>query len=276
MGNEMVIATSADKGYEQHTSVMLASLFANTRNTRFRIFLLCSEYSSAQLRLIKFAKRKGHFLELIRLNEDSMQSFKVTEHISLATYYRLFIPNVIPKNIKKLLYLDSDMVILGDLNPLWKMNIDNYLGAAREMPGKFDRFASLELMSDHAYFNAGVILLNLEKIRQMPFTEIAIEYMNRKYSEIQWWDQDVLNYVMQGKIKLLDDFWHTLSTEPLGNMKINILHYAGSIKPWRFAQHNKRDKYYFRYLAYTPWWYRIFTNRSYLSIFIASLKFWNS
>jgi lipopolysaccharide biosynthesis glycosyltransferase len=201
-----------------------------------------------------------------------MQSFKVTDHISLATYYRLFIPEIIPKDVEKLLYLDSDMVILGDLNPLWEMNIDSFLGAARKVPEVFDRYDSLEIVSSHPYFYAGVMLWNLRKIRQIPFTELSVAYLSRKHAEILWWDMDVLNYMMQGKIKLLDDFWHILSTEASdNNMKINILHYAGSTKPWRFAQHNNRDKFYFQYLAHTPWRYKIFTNRSYLSLYITSL-----
>jgi lipopolysaccharide biosynthesis glycosyltransferase len=268
--DEINIVTAADSGYEQHTAVMLSSLFANTKNMSFRIFLLCSEINNDQKKLKHFVEKKGSKIEFIRLKKETMRSFKVSHHVSLATYYRLFIPEVLPKDIEKVLYLDSDMVILGNIAPLWEIDLEDYYGAARKTED-FDRYASLEIKETHPYFNAGVMLWNLQKIRETPFTETAIDYLNKKHSEILWWDQDVLNYMFQQKIKLIDSSWNTFTNEPSQKNKINILHFAGSVKPWTYAQKNGLDKYYFKYLGRTPWRYKLFTNRSYLSLFLSAL-----
>lgn len=271
--HEIVIVTAADKGYEQHSAAMFASLFCNNNSgARFKIFLLSSAPNPEQIKLQRFVRNSGHTLELLRLDESIMKSFKITHHVSLATYYRLFIPNLLPKETDKILYLDSDMIILDDISPLWALNLENCYGAARRVPEKeFDRFDILEIERNHPYFYAGVLLWNLKEIRKINFTERAIEYLHRKKNDIEWWDMDVLNYMMQNRIKLFEKNWHIIAWEDIPLSEIKILHFAGSTKPWTYPQKYEFDKEYFRYLWKTPWKKKFFRNRYYLSYKLKSL-----
>lgn len=266
------IVAATDKGYEQHTAVMLASLFANNKSNQFIVHLLHSDKSAGIGKLAKFINRKKHGCELYEIKEASLSGFKISHHISLATYFRLLIPELIPATIGKILYLDSDMVVLSNIDELWCTDVQNH--AAAGVKDHFDRYEQLGISHGYEYFNAGVMVWNLESIRKTDFTAEAIKYLHEKYDDILYWDQDIINYLLQGKVKKINKTWNVFPTDNLKEKKsARIVHYAGSVKPWNYPQDNSFDKYYFRYLLRTPWFLRCFFNRSYLSFSIPEIIF---
>lgn len=254
------IVAATDKGYEQHTAVMLASLFANNKSNQFIIHLLHSDKSVEIGKLTKFIRRKKHDYELYEIKEASLSGFKISHHISLATYFRLLIPELIPVTIEKILYLDSDMVILSNIDELWHTDIQNY--AAAGVKDHFDRYEQLGISQEYEYFNAGVMVWNLESIRKMDFTAKAIKYLHEQYDHVLYWDQDIINYLLQGKVKKINKTWNVFPTDDLKEKRsAKIVHYAGSVKPWNYPQDNSFDKYYFKYLMKTSWFLKCLTNR---------------
>lgn len=264
------IVAATDKGYEQHTAVMLASLFANNKSNQFIVHLLHSDQSAGIGKLTKFINRKKHGCELYEIKEASLSGFKISHHISLATYFRLLIPELIPATIGKILYLDSDMVVLSNIDELWCTDFEGH--AAAGVKDHFDRYEQLGISYGYEYFNAGVMVWNLASLRKINFTANAIKYLDEKYDDILYWDQDVINYLLQGKVKGIDKIWNVFPADDFQKKElVKIFHYAGSVKPWNYPQHNGFDKYYFRYLFKTPWFLKCLINRSYLFFLFSKL-----
>lgn len=256
------IVAATDKGYEQHTAVMLASLFSNNPGKEFVIHLLHSEKSDELPKLLKFIKAHKYEYRTYPIKEESLSGFKLSHHMSLATYFRLLIPDLLPPDVEKVLYLDSDLVVLADIAEFWNTDISAWALAGRT--DHFDRHEELGIAREFEYFNAGVMLWNLQLIRQLNFITDARDYLTRKFDQILFWDQDIINYLLQGRIKKIENKWNIFPADHEVEKKgIKIYHYAGSIKPWNYPQNNGFDKFYFRYLLKTPWFLTCFGNRQY-------------
>lgn len=182
-------------------------------------------------------------------------------HIGVASLYRLLIPRVC-KNFKKVLYLDSDIVVCGDISELYNVNIDNMLLAAvhdADYCGEYNGgnpivkklcLEKLKLKNPYNYFNAGVLLINTVTFNHSFEANYLIEMAQG--GNYIFMDQDVLNIACQGKVKFLDFRWNVLhdcfgirvsqmiSKAPMHLSKLyfesrknpKIVHYAGGEKPW--------------------------------------------
>jgi len=166
-------------------------------------------------------------------------------------YSRLIIPHLVPKTIKKILYLDCDILVRGNILELWNIDIgDNVVGAANDpIIRRFDHpyhgvFANLNevtkkelnLKGDSPYFNSGVLLINVERWILEGITEKVIE-ISLKYSGFRYWDQWGLNIVLKDKWFDLGVEWNCpprLAQEVPKRECENpsIIHYVGDIKPF--------------------------------------------
>ena len=268
---DIVVAT--DKGYEQHTAVMLASLFANNAGNSFTIHILHSERSTELRRLTKFIKNHNQQYATYEIKEQLFSGFKLSHHISLATYFRLLIPDLLPKDVQKILYLDSDLVVLGDIVELWTTDISLYALAGRA--DYFERYDELGIAKEFEYFNAGVMLWNLRVIREINFIVDARDYLEKKFDQILYWDQDIINYLLQGRIKKIEKKWNVFLSDTTEDKKHpNIFHYVGSVKPWNYFHNNGFDNFYFRYLLQTPWFLKYFNRQYFFAFFLRERSYY--
>lgn len=122
-----------------------------------------------------------------------------------ATYYRLWLAEMLPKEIEKVLYLDGDVIIRHDLLPLWNTDIEDYAVAAVSdfSEGMIDIYNRLHYPCHLGYFNAGVLLVNLEYWRDHAVLDEFLCFMKKYPERIHWHDQDVLNFVFCEKKKKL-------------------------------------------------------------------------
>ncbi|MBP5345479.1 MAG: glycosyltransferase family 8 protein [Bacteroidales bacterium] len=188
-------------------------------------------------------------------------------HVSIATYYRLFITEVLPKDIHRILYLDGDMIVRHSLSDLWNMDIECYpLGAVHDMAEPLNA-ARLGLSS---YFNAGMLLINLDYWRDNHCLESFLAYIGENEEKILLHDQDVLNGVFASLVKWLPLTYNFQNGfilaqphkqyNPLLQSEIDdckndpaIIHYTVYNKPWNVACfHPFRDEWR-RYQMQTPW-----------------------
>lgn len=136
---------------------------------------------------------------------------------SYATYLRLLIPSLLDKNIDKCLYLDCDMICMGDLRELFYLDISKYAAAA--VPARFGLDSSMRFKSKtgaisltlnfdiyNCYFNAGLILINLDYWRTNDIPNQCIKVLSQYVCNLP--DQDALNIVLQNKIKYLPIYWN--------------------------------------------------------------------
>lgn len=182
-----------------------------------------------------------------------------TKQFTVGTLLRLQLPELL-QNIDKILYLDCDMVVLTDISSLWKINIEEYYLAACidtgfENLGKITkRYWQKRGIPINNYFNAGIMMLNLKKLRESSFSTKAFEYMDT-HRDIRLLDQDVLNWFCQSNYLRLDERYNVFSqrSDVQSYLKDCILHYSsGSTKPWNVYS-GPVDEYYWDYLIRTPW-----------------------
>jgi lipopolysaccharide biosynthesis glycosyltransferase len=175
------------------------------------------------------------------------QGLMAKGHISKAAYVRFEIP-VLLKDIKRVIYLDADLIVNDSLEELWNFDISDYMVAAVENPF-FTRHDSLWMDKDAKYFNSGVMLLNLDVIRSKRLMEKSLEHKKRPDNQDVFHDQDALNAIINGKWKMLPLKFnlqtiylrkarelHQIKDEILSAYKKpTIIHYSSGAKPWEFA-----------------------------------------
>ncbi len=204
--------------------------------------------------------------------EDLLSCFaikKFGKRISMATYYRCMFSAILPDDVEKVLYLDCDIVVLGDISEFWNTDLSGCGAACIEDIGKDEdeRYERLHYDRSYSYFNAGVLLINLDYWREHKVDKQCVEYFQTYPERILFNDQDLLNVVLHKdkvfvplKWNMQDGFyrygmdkkvadWNSFREELLHPV---ILHYTNK-KPWNYdSMHPLRSEYY-KYLDMTPW-----------------------
>jgi lipopolysaccharide biosynthesis glycosyltransferase len=155
------------------------------------------------------------------------------------TYCRILLPRLL--NVKRLIYLDSDVLVFRDLARLFDLELapGKVLAAARdsETLSLADDSPTIadanNLPREGAYFNCGVMLMNLDELRKKDFFERAVEFLNRN-STYRFWDQSAINFLLYGQIDELPEYWNRASWrfDAQQNNDLNcVLHYTTSA-PW--------------------------------------------
>ena len=190
--------------------------------------------------------------------EKIKKSLKNVYHFSVVTYYRLFIASLFP-TYEKIVYLDCDLVVLGDVSELYHTDLgDNILGAAPEEfirnTKEFRLYADKSIGVDPStYVNAGVLVINLVAFREHRIMEQFIELITAHDFDLLDPDQAYLNYLCRGRIHVLPNGWNKEPMTIPCEGKKNIVHYALYKKPWQyddvidgeyFWQYAKRSPFY--------------------------------
>ena len=273
--NSIPVFFAANPSYYQHLCVMIVSLLENNKDRNFRVHVLTDDDSDTESEKIRELEKSYDNLEIHfrKIVEDDVKAFhlsKLAHHISIQAYYRCLIPKLYP-DIGKAIYLDSDMVVQGDLGDLWDENIEEYLLAGVDISqfARVDEYKKrIGLTQESMYINSGVLLMNLRKMRENDIVALLVENAGVLGTKAELVDQDVINYSLQGNMKALDPRynWTHVHNDELKKpaLPIVISHFSGPGKPWstnRICKHAGR-KDYFVYLQKTP--YRDFVYRYYL------------
>ena len=136
MINEIPIFFSTDDNYIPYLDVAISSLIANaSKSFNYKIIILNTGLDEVNLSKIKLNEKIGFKIEFVDISkqlENIKSKLKDVYHFSITTYYRLFIASLFPE-YKKVIYLDCDLVVLGDISKLYSIELgDNILGAAPE------------------------------------------------------------------------------------------------------------------------------------------------
>jgi lipopolysaccharide biosynthesis glycosyltransferase len=144
-------------------------------------------------------------------------------------------------DVPRLIYLDCDVLVFRDLSQLFDVELSpgkvlsavpdsETLSLADDSPTIAD---AINLPREGAYFNCGVMLMNLDELRKQRFFERAVEFLNRK-SAYRFWDQSAINFLLHGQIDELPECWNRASWrfDAQQNNDLNcVLHYTTSA-PW--------------------------------------------
>ena len=222
-------------------------------SSKIDLYLLTTSFSLSKEKLLrKKIKKLNINLNIIRveLNENFTEGYS---HYSIDMYLRIFAFDILPERIKKVLYLDVDLILLNDINKLYLKDIsDKKIAAVRD--NYFETSEIIEYCKkmniDHDYFNSGVLLMNLENMRKSWNKKEIIDFIKSVESQIRYPDQDVLN-IMCSKDDLLlleKDYNYQIRYESkeIDFENTLILHYVAKIKPWNHFKLKYHEKLFWK------------------------------
>src|SRR5262249_26051824 len=186
---------------------------------------------------------------MIKVQEDALNDLAGGVHFTVMTYARLLIGDLLPREIDRVLYLDGDILVRGDIGELWTTDLrDRTLGAVVDLP-PYPYNRRLGLPDDTSYFNAGVLLIDLRRWRQLRVGERALSFAREHPERLAWADQCALNLVLHDDWRALDRVWNLQSMDVArlvnGHMRFDtvdpgqlraarLVHFNGRSKPWHY------------------------------------------
>ncbi|WP_442482956.1 glycosyltransferase family 8 protein [Aeoliella sp. SH292] len=290
----IVIACGADDTYAMPLAVTLRSLLDATDPAR-AIVLYVLDGGMTSLTKERLATLCGDRCQLNWLTPDLrlVADYPVSHHISTAAYLRLLLPKLLPDDVHRILYLDSDMLVRRDVSLLWdaplgecgiaavqdmaapwidaQISAPNFeaattwLSAARPVAN----YEALGLNPTGRYFNSGLLVMDIDLWRSEGFAEQVFRCLEEHREHVLWWDQYALNVVFADRWHQLDPRWNqgshvfvypTWEASPLTQQMFEsvrhdpwIIHFCSPAKPWHADCDHPLRHEYFEVLDRTPW-----------------------
>ena len=277
----MNIVYASNDNYARHLGVSMCSLFDNnTRDRDIQVYILdagLTEESRKKLDVIgRRYGRKLHYVDMTDLKERI--PFPVdTGRFDISTLSRLFIGEILPADVKRALYLDCDTVVIRRLKNMWEIDLDGNIAGAVQEPTIYPEVKEdIGLKKADPYYNAGVLLIDLEKWRAEDTGRRLMEYYESRGGKLFANDQDAINHVLKGRIRSImpiynffpnyryfhykdlvnrSEAYAQISKSELHRAKHHpvIIHYMGDERPWKAGNLNHYRRAYEIYLEKTPW-----------------------
>ena len=247
------ILTTLDKNYLPQLQVLLCSLHVNNPADSFSLWLLHSDIEEKEFSGLRSqCERYGYSFFPVQVDYELFQDAPVTrQYPNKEMYYRLLAPFLLPGEIKRILYLDPDILVINPLRPLWETDMEGRLFAAAAHTGKTELVNSvnkLRLGTGQDYYNSGVLLMDLKAGRQDISPKEVYNFVEQHRRELLLPDQDILNVLYGERILPLEDvLWnydarnyssYVLRSGGLWDMDwlmehTAILHFCGREQPWK-------------------------------------------
>ena len=258
--NTIPIFFTVDDKYVPFLAVALQSLIENSSEKNYYLIkILYTSITEENQEKIKKYEKENVNIEFVDLNyyiNKIKNKLYTRDYYSVTTYFRLFIPNLYPQ-YNKALYLDCDIVLLADVAELYNIDMgDNLVAAAPD-----DVIQKIEVFQEYVekvvgvadyrnYFNAGVLLMNLDELRKFDFQEKFLYSLEKiKFAVAQ--DQDYLNRLCKGRVKIISNVWDKM---PISNdtdtNDLKLIHYNLAFKPWHFEDILYKE-YFWKYAKKT-------------------------
>lgn len=244
----MNIALCTDEKYAYPCGVCITSILKNNKDEECNIYILTpglKENTIARFNLL--AKTYHKKIEIIIIDDSLFANLKICPRFPISIYYRFLLPQLL--KTEKVLYLDCDIIVTGNLRKLWDTDISNYACGVIEDQNSDDITIQNRLEQYRDYFNSGVLLINLNYWRKNKTSSTLVDFISNNPEKCLYPDQDALNYILGDKVLFLEyrynyqeqmllpkegQFLHKNKWKNLLETKEipTIIHYTGGIKPW--------------------------------------------
>ena len=293
--HDPIVVLAADDNFAMPLAATVRSALDNLAPGRkLRIYILDGRIEAAtKERLVQSWPDGRYHVEWLQVDESALAGLPISGHVNLVSYYRILIPRLLPVDVRRVIYLDADLLVCTDLSRLWDHDLAgqmclaaqdcaapyldssqvlaNYqlcgphLGSAQPVPN----FGELKLKPDAAYFNAGVLLIDLDAWRNADVSRQSLACLEQHRQHVLWWDQYALNVVLAGHWGQLDARWNqgthvfiypTWEQSPFDRQTFDqlrndpyIVHFTTRYKPWRPMCRHPFRKQFFEYVDRTAW-----------------------
>ena len=260
--NDIPISISfcVNDAYAQHLAVVIASVLVNNPNSSFVFHVLHRDVSSESQSRVKELEHMYRHCEVQfhKIDASCFGRFPIPmdlEHVTQEMYYRYILPNVLNTE-DRTIYSDVDVLCVGDLRPLWDIDLKGNLVAAvsEGEAGEFKK-QLIGLTDNIPYFYSGLLVMDLAALRAGLYPQKLMENTLSLASKLIWPDQDVINITMHGRILQLSGEWDGINVRYSPFRKgIVIWHFPGLLlKPWCNIWKNTTWPIYLKYLLRSPY-----------------------
>ena len=262
----MHIVLSSDDNYAPLLGIAIFSLLENIKKNnkdaivdKINIYILDMNISKKNKKYINeiIHSHSGivHYLDTQKIHNYLEKTIKLNVR-SLATYYRLFLPTLLPEAVEKVIYLDCDSLIDNSLSDLWNTNIEGYdIAGVLDVISKENKLC-VGLKEDDPYVNAGMLVINLAKWRNDKMEKKMIDFIQYHKGKVCYHDQGTINGVCLNK-KILHPKYNAMT--PFFVMKVSQIKHYHSVKKYytqkelNEAKNNPVFIHFTPYLTDRPW-----------------------
>lgn len=245
MKTKINVLVAINSAYLLPLTVMLESLFDN--NSNIDIYLLYSDLKDEELTALgDFIRSKNSVLFPLKIEGETFISAPTLKYISKETYYRLLAAELLPNTVDRLLWLDADIIVAKNIAKFYNTDFEGncLVACSYGTPMKktiADNCYRLGIADSSKYFNAGVLLYNMEALRKINVKKL-IDKCFKEQTKLRFPGQDVTNLIFYDQVKIVDYRYYNAMIHCIANpeelqfMRENaaIIHFPGEAKPWKF------------------------------------------
>lgn len=294
---DICLVTGADNRYAKPLAVMLKSAQMNLApEWTINAFIMDGGVSRGnRARIERSLDKKRIAVQWIQMKQiGELHEMPVFGHVTVATYFRVLLGDILPASCEKAIYLDADTVVLQDLSVLWRIDMQGKIllavqeGMVTVSTGDgLPEYEALGIPADTPLFNAGVFVVDLDKWRRADVSRKVLKYLKRNYDHVMYWDQDGLNAILSCEVSIIPKSWNyrvdcheSFPESVVDTIKKNaaVVHYASSEKPWHYYATHPGKKFFFEYIDHTVWagWrpsipLKALRNRHFWGIFVRNI-----
>lgn len=265
-GESINVLVTVDANYIKPLKVLLFSLQQNNRQQAFDIWLLHAGITDEALSaLANFVAQLGFTLHVIKVDMTLWDAAPTFKQYPPEMYFRLLCGAYLPATLKRVIYLDPDILVINPIKPLYDLPLATHMMAAAShmgLTGITQTINHVRLGTKQAYFNSGVMLMDLDKMRARIHLTDILDVITKRGKELILPDQDILNFLYGEEIlPLPEEIWNYDTRDnivhfakSLGEVDMQwvikntvILHFCGRPKPWEKGGMNRYAVLYQHY-----------------------------
>ena len=257
MASKLSLCFICDEYYVMPTAVAITSLIVNKNYDNFYdIYLVTNNLSDKSITIFKNMETKSVRIFIIEADKgEEFDKFKIVNlHVTPSALLKFELPKLLPDELEKVLYLDGDIIIQKDLSVIFNEDIENvYAGVVSDGPTSAKVFKNRKQynVKHSLYFNTGVLLLNLKKMRKEHITELLLECKFRNYHTDRFMDQDTFNMVFGDKVKYLSFYYNLQHHVWFFDKKTLAEHYGMKVIKYEWV----KEAFIIHYTWRKPWDY---------------------
>lgn len=262
MNAPLHILFASNDRYAMHMGVAIASICATRHPATALVFhILEQEISPANKRRLARViapHRAAVSLTYIVPTPHALETLPIRHHYALPMYYRYWLHLFLPPSVPRILYLDCDMIVCGDLAALYGTDL-----GGRPMGAVADKYASQQTPKipgwppgDAPYYNTGMLVIDVPAWRASGLAEAMLATIRQHGAQLDIPDQDGFNLVARNAVQPLPPCWNyqiVMTPDHDPPCEPRIVHYIGSIKPWNLWHAHPLRRHYTTVRRRTPW-----------------------
>lgn len=267
------IVSAADNNYAPYLSVTLKTILDNLSSDYDVAFYIIDDHitSESKEKLKQSISNHTATIDYLEVDSELYANVMESDHITQTAYYRISLPDLLgDKHYEKVLYIDSDVLVLDDISKLYETDIGDYAVGAVIDPGQALVHPRLGIETEDYYFNSGLLLMDLTNWRKAKITEKTLTFLEEQTDKIIYHDQDALNGTLYEKWYALHPKWNAQTSlvferhQPPNEYyaktykeavnQPSIVHFTGHDKPWNSDEYHPYTKKYLEELKKTPFY----------------------